>query len=316
MIKMTEAGTDTKLRELLKPNDARFDWVQDRLWSVLRSSEAPSLSASAMKLMGLLEDENAQMEDLERVIEVDPGLASRCIRVASSVMYGARSISSIQQALMTIGFAEIRRMACAIGVVDSFSRLNIKVDWEKFWLHSVLVGRLTQAIAGHFREVTGAEYLAGLLHDMGKLIVEHNFPKEFETILLKSLERGCGHAVVERHLLGIDHARIGAAMCFVMKVAPSVQDAVGHHHNVFGPLSRVRQLPDKGFLAACVSLADSLANSIGAGLAGAKPVIDWEKLDAWKYLAAEFNSPAPLDLDLEEEAERAKADLGSLELVP
>ncbi|MEK0445768.1 MAG: hypothetical protein RLZZ399_1089 [Verrucomicrobiota bacterium] len=309
------ADSNDVLQELLKPTEARFHWVRDRLISLLESGEAPSLSASALKLMDLLSREGVQMEDLEKLIEVDPGLASRCIRVASSVMYGARSITSIQQALMTIGFSEIRRLACAIGVVDAFSRLKVQVDWKKFWLHSLLVGRLTQSIAAKFRPTTGAEYLAGLLHDMGKLVIEHNFPTEFEAVLLRSLERNCGHAVVERHFLGIDHARIGAAMCHVMKVTPAVRDAVLHHHSVFNALSPVRRLPDQGLLTACVATADALANSCGAGIVASKAIGDVEKMDSWKFLTTHFKADGALDLDLEKERDKADADLSALGIV-
>lgn len=305
-------STQSELLELLRPSDPRFEWVQKRLATLLQSHEAPSLSASALKLIDLLKNEHSQMEDLEKVIELDPGLAARCVRAASSVMYGGRPVGSIKQALMTIGFSEIRRLAFAIGVVDSFSRLKIKVDWSKFWLHSMLVGRLTQTIASAFHETTGAEYLAGLLHDMGKLVIEHNFPNEFEVVLLKSMERKCGHAVVERDTLGIDHARIGGAMCHVMKVSPAVRNAVGHHHDVFNKLSLVRKLPDKGFLAACVSMADSLANLCGAGISGAKVSIEWDQLDSWKFLTGNFSPQFGLELDLEQELQKADADLKSL----
>jgi HD-like signal output (HDOD) protein len=78
--------------------------------------------------------------------------------------------------------------------MDTLSHLRIKIDWHRFWLHSgVLVARLIEKVAGSFRDVSGMEYLAGLLHDIGKIILEHYFPREFETIVLRSMERQCGH---------------------------------------------------------------------------------------------------------------------------
>jgi putative nucleotidyltransferase with HDIG domain len=287
--------------DYIKPKSSQFEWVQSRIACYLRSSDAPNISASALNLLDLLTNEHCQVEDLERVISMDAGLTTRCLRASSSSFYGGRTIESIHQALMTIGVAEIRQIAFSIGVVNSISKFRIKVDWKKYWLHSLLVGRLTQIIAAAFRSVTGTEYLAGLLHDIGKLTIEQTFPKEFEMILLRSASLQCGHAVVERELLGLDHAQVGGAMCHVMHLSPHVQYAVLNHHDSFKDFSPIRSTPDKGFLAACVSMADSLANLCGANLDGAKNTPDWSELDSWKFLNQFFEVDFGLYLDLEHE---------------
>jgi putative nucleotidyltransferase with HDIG domain len=243
-------------------------------------------------------------------------LTARCIKIASSAFYGGKPIKSINQALLMIGYLEIRRVAFTVGVVDSFSRLKIKIDWKKYWLHSILVGRLGETLASAFRETNGTEYLAGLMHDMGKLVIEHNFPREFELVILRSMERKCGHAMVERDLLGIDHTQIGAAMCHVMKVSAEVRNAVQFHHDQFSNFGAVKRLHDKGFLAACISVADSLANLTAASVDGAIATDDWQQLDAWKYLTENFNPVFGLDLDLEKAVENAQSDLDSLGLAP
>ena len=113
---------------------------------------------------------------------------------------------------------EVRRIAFTVGVMDSFSHLRIKIDWDRFWMHSILVARLSHKMAGAFRECSGAEYLSGLVHDIGKLFIEHYFPREFEQIIMKSLERRCGHSKIESEVLGIDHTQIGAAVCELLKL--------------------------------------------------------------------------------------------------
>ena len=115
----------------------------------LLSGEAiiPPFSAAAIKLGQISRDENCQMEDVGEVIQMDPGLASDVIKVASSVGFAARRISSIDQALMLIGMSEIRRIAFAMGVMKNFEHLKSQVDWGTFWLHSILVARLTERVA-------------------------------------------------------------------------------------------------------------------------------------------------------------------------
>ena len=91
----------------------------------LLSGEAviPPFSVAAIKLGQISRDENCQMEDVGVVIQMDPGLASDVIKVASSVGFAARRISSIDQAMMLIGMGEIRRIAFAMGVMKNFEHL-------------------------------------------------------------------------------------------------------------------------------------------------------------------------------------------------
>lgn len=81
-------------------------------------------------------------------------------------------------------------------------------------------------VAAGFRQATGTEYLAGLLHDSGKLMIEHHFPTEFEAILQRAWSARCGHFAAEREVLGLDHAQIGAAICHCLGVHPEGRFAV------------------------------------------------------------------------------------------
>jgi putative nucleotidyltransferase with HDIG domain len=287
--------------------------VQDRIMQLLDSeSVVPSFSNVAMKLTTMIRDENLTIDDLGQVISLDPGLTARCVRVAGSVAYRGRSISTINEALLMIGMAEIRRIALTVGVMDTFSHLRIKIDWQRFWLHSVLVARLTDKVAGAFRDVNGMEYLAGLIHDIGKLILEHYFPREFESVVMRAMERQCGHAQAEMDLIGIDHTQIGAAMCACLKTHPHILQAVRFHHNALHPAHTGNPDGDGGFLAACVNVADVLANLGDVSIGGEKPLLHaFEELPEWLYLNQWFNCRG-LDLDLRTEIESAEAEIKAL----
>lgn len=272
-------------------------------------SVVPSFSNVAMRLTTMIRNENLTIDDLGEVISLDPGLTARCLKVAGSATYGGQSLSTINEALMMIGLSEIRRIALTIGVMDTFSHLRIKIDWPRFWLHSVLVARLTEKIAGAFRDVSGMEYLAGILHDIGKLILEHYFPREFESIVMRSLERKCGHAKAEFDLLGLDHTQIGAAMCNCMKTHPHIMEAVRFHHNALHPAHTSNADGDGGFLAACICVADVLANLGDVSIGGEKPLLHpFEELPEWLYLNQWFNCRG-LELDLREEIAAAESEL-------
>jgi putative nucleotidyltransferase with HDIG domain len=288
-------------------------WVQERVVQLLNSeSVVPSFSNVATKLTSLVREDNVTIDDLAEVISLDAGLAARCLRVAGNATYGGNSLTTINEALMMIGMTEIRRIALTIGVMDTFAHLRIKIDWHRFWMHSVLVARLTNKISGAFRETNGMEYLAGLLHDLGKLILEHYFPQEFEMVVLRALERKCGHAQAEVDLLGIDHTQIGAAMCDCLKVHPHILQAVRFHHNALHPAHTENPDGDGGFLAACVCVADVLANLGDVSIGGEKPLLHpFEELPEWMYLNQWFNCRG-LDLDLRQEIEDAETELRAL----
>jgi putative nucleotidyltransferase with HDIG domain len=290
-------------------------WIRDRLVELLGSQAVvPSFSNVAVKLMALIGDENVTLDDLGEVISLDPGMAARCLRLASSAVYRGRAINTINEALLRIGLVEVRRIALTLGVIEAFSHLRIKIDWHRFWLHSVLVARLTEKIAGAFRDVTGAEYLAGLLHDIGKMIVEHHFPREFEAIVLRAMERHCGHAAAEQEVLGLDHAQIGAAMCFCLKLHPHILQAVCYHHNPLHPAHTDNPEGDGGFLSACLSAADTLTNVGQVNIGGEKELDHpFADLPEWAFLNQWFNCRG-LDLDLNQEIEKAELEIQSLGL--
>lgn len=288
-------------------------WVHDRIIELLNSeSVVPSFSSVAMKLTTMVRDENLTIDELGQVISLDPGLVVRCLRVAGSAVSCGRNISTINEALLMIGMNEIRRIALTIGVMDTLSHLRVKIDWHRFWLHSVLVARLTEKVAEAFRDVTGMEYLAGLLHDIGKLLLEHYFPREFETIFLRAMERQSGHAKVEMDLLGLDHTQIGAAMCECLKTHSHILHAVRFHHAALHPAHTGNPDGDGGFLAACISVADTLANLGDVNIGGEKPLQHpFEELPEWQYLNQWFNCRG-LDLDLQQEIKAAEAELDTI----
>lgn len=285
-------------------------WVKDKVIYLLTTgSSIPSFSAAAQKLTCMTQNPKTSIEEISEVISMDPGLATRCVGVASSAYYGARAIDSIDQALMLIGLEEVRRIAFTVGVMDSFSHLRIKIDWNRFWMHSILVARLSHKMAGAFRECTGAEYLSGLVHDIGKLFIEHYFPREFEQIIMKSLERRCGHSKIEHEVLGIDHTQIGAAVCEILKVDGQIINAVWSHHNPLHPMMPEDPIEASCFLPACVAVADALAN-MGQISLGGEIVLDtpFQSLPEWVFLNS-FEMVYGLELDLQKEVNEAADDL-------
>ena len=292
----------------LRTDDHSKDWVIERLHALFQTdSLVPAFPAAAMKLCTLAQNDATRMEDVARVVSADAGLAARCVSIASSIGFAARPIESIHQALMLIGLQQVRRVALAVAAIDTFSDFGPNVDWQKYWMHNILVGRLTELVAGTFRKPTGVEYLAGLLHDAGKLIIEQYFAELSLRIVAESDARKCGHIDVELEILGISHSQIGAALCECMQVHPHILRAVLWHHDPLDAAHTGDPVGDGGFLAASIAIADRLANRAKVGLIDRQAGVV-EKSEEWEF----FNRLAvarKIEIDLADEVSRTEKDV-------
>lgn len=284
-------------------------WSRDRLLALLtKGGSFPAFSAAVQRLLSMAQDDDVGLGQLANVIGKEPGLAVNCLRVAAGSRYGLGAVRSVEDAATRLGAREIQRIASSLGVMDRFNHLRVSVDWSRFWLHSLLVARLCERVGAAFRQATGTEYLAGLLHDSGKLMIEHHFPREFETILNRAWSARCGHYLAEREVLGLDHAQVGAAICHCLHVHPQVRTAVWHHHDPAG--LQGQRAPDINvFLAAVVGFADALAHMATDGLGGERIITTpYEEWPEWALLM-QFTPVHGMELDTERELAEAEADL-------
>lgn len=299
----------TKLEAHLEVSQSAKQPVKERILYLLgREGVVPSFSEAAIKLCSLTQNENASLDDFGKVISMDAGLATRCIYVAGSVGFAARPIESIAQALTLIGVREIRRIAFAVATIDSFSHFRSNVDWKRFWLHNILVARLSERVTEIFRQPSGMEYLSGLLHDIGKLVLERYFPDEFNRCVVAAIQNHQRFHEVERELIGLDHCQIGAAVCECLQVHPHVTRAIRFHHEALDPDHVRDPLSDGGFLAAAVSLADTIAHKLVPYVAGGPKASEIESMPEWLFLQ-QLGGGAINDIDFEAELQQAEEDL-------
>ncbi|MGV3754732.1 MAG: HDOD domain-containing protein [Verrucomicrobiota bacterium] len=289
-------------------------WVNRRLEAAFESEHmVPALSRAATRLSTLVNDPNVELGQIIEVISLDSGLVARFLKAASTAAAGGYKLSSIEEAVLRLGLKEIRRISLTVGVMGHFSHLRVKVNWNQFWLHSILVARLTEKLAAGFRPPTGHEYLAGLVHDLGKLVIEHCFPREVESISGRATERECADHELEDELLGTNHARIGAVICEHLQLQPQIISAVRYHHAPEAQQQAEEADSDGGFLAACIAVASVMANRANINGEGTKTSCSMnpEALPEWQFLSR-FELAYGLDIDTEQEVAMAQADMQGL----
>jgi len=192
-----------------------------------------SLPDAAIRLNALLVDPDVSNKEIAEVVGLDPGLAARVLRAVNSAWFGLRGrVDTIAKAISMIGTAELHSLVLATSAAQAFRNISHKlIDMETFWQHSVRAA----LAARHFAESAlgrrkESVFLAGLLHDVGQLVILHELPGE-ATRVLEAVRAGAPRGDVERALLGFTHAEVGAVLLERWNLPASLTAPVRWHHD-------------------------------------------------------------------------------------
>ncbi len=227
--------------------------------SVLAAIEAlPPLPAVALRVMEVAQNPKSSASDLALVVSSDPGLSGRLLRVVNSAAYRrAREITSVQEALVTLGFVQARNMAISGAIAGAYSpdALNALFRIEVFWRHSIAVAFKAAEIAGKTRRLdVPSAFTAGILHNMGRLAMFYADATALDQAIATCLARDEPLEALETELLGIDHAEVGGALAKRWNLPADIADAVARHHTC---------PEDEVSLAGAVSAADKFVTANG-----------------------------------------------------
>jgi putative nucleotidyltransferase with HDIG domain len=200
-----------------------------------------------------------------KFIAKDVALTSKVLRLANSAFYGIpRTISSVNSAIVILGFNTIRSLVLSASVLKVFPAKPgaANFDRKSFWKHSFMVGIAARMVAQIYRRRRLIDlemaFSAGLLHDIGKLILEQFSNAEYIPVLKAAREKKLPLFQVERSLLGINHAEVSGMLVDKWQMPMELKNPISMHHN---PLEE-REFPE---MAAIVHLANHLAHVRGSG---------------------------------------------------
>lgn len=220
-----------------------------------RAAELQTLPVVLFEAESILQDPRAGAADLADLLQKDTALAGRILKMANSTYYGSRRrISSLPQAIVLLGFQTIKNLTLTVSVVDTFRpRPDVDFEYSAFWAHS-----LATAIAGEtLAKMAGdcdpsAAYMAGLLHDIGRLLVAQHAPSELARVH-QVTETGISTRDAEVAVWGEDHASLGARFLTAWDLPDSLVEAVRHHHGI----------STEPTISDIVQLADLIVSAIG-----------------------------------------------------
>ena len=195
--------------------------------------ELQSLPEVYVQLTEVMQHPHCSATDVACVVNQDPALSTRLLKLANSALFGfQRRIGSVAETITLVGTQQVKDLALATSVVRMFDRLSPDlIDMASFWLHSLACGMCARLIAARRNEDNVERFfLAGLLHDIGSLVLYTRRAREVEQILTRAHERGLLLHQEERAVLGFDHAEVGGELLGAWRLPEPLQQAVARHH--------------------------------------------------------------------------------------
>jgi HD-like signal output (HDOD) protein len=225
----------------------------------------PPMSAVGAELMEMNSTPIADLNTrkVADLIEHDPAITARVMRIANSSYYGLPGeVTSVMRAVTLIGLEEIRGVVTYYSLTSAWPEdINTQVFSSKqFWVHSWTCGTAARQIASPRYLVTtlpGEAFLAGLLHDVGKILLAMRMPKEFAQACDLAKLENIPLNQAEKRTVGLDHAMLGAYLLQEWKLPDAILEAVAAHHD---PAAATEEHQEG---AAVTELADLMANHYG-----------------------------------------------------
>jgi putative nucleotidyltransferase with HDIG domain len=202
---------------------------------VVQIADLVTLPEAALRIARMVNDPNTSSSDIGREISNDAALTARLLRIANSPAFGQRGkIADISRAITVLGIRQVRDLTVGLAAVRSFAGIsNELVSMESFWRHSLLCAVAAGHIASRRRGNRGdSPFVAGLLHDIGQLVIFNRVPELARKALSLSLDDhdDQGLYLCERALMGFDHQIVGVVLAQRWDLPRSLQECIEFHH--------------------------------------------------------------------------------------
>lgn len=224
----------------------------------------PTLPTVVSKMIQLVDNPKTSAISLSRLISTDQALTARILKLANSAYYGfSGEISTVNMAIVVLGFNTVKDMGLSLSVFDVFKKMgqSKNFDISKFWEHSIACGVASRMFTDEYcRKYSAEAFVAGLLHDIGKVVLNQYFNNEFNEVMDLTAQ-GILLDDAEMKVLGTTHARIGAWLAEKWNLPKIISESLLYHHQPW-------QAKKDQLMVGLISLADYICHISGMGNSG------------------------------------------------
>ena len=222
----------------------------------------PAFPKSVQKILDLTRDVNCTPKDLVQVIDKDPVITVKILKVVNSAYYNMpKQVTSINHAVVFLGFNTIKNLALGIAAIGMLPKNNAAgFDVQQYLLHSLATAGIAKQLAGRLDNADPMDcFIAGLLHDFGKVVFAQFMPDEFRQALEVSKRDGSSLHQALRQVIGVDHSVVGAMLVEKWRFAPDLIETIQNQHG-----ADVRDTD----MIACVFAANQISKKLQFGFGG------------------------------------------------
>jgi putative nucleotidyltransferase with HDIG domain len=208
--------------------------------------DLPTLPNIVLKVNNLLKDQDSSIKELGKTIETDQAMVTKILRLVNSTFYGFRSkIKNIPHAIIILGFNNVRNALVSVSIIKSFSEKKGFEGFEikDFWKHSIAVAVISKYLSEESKLDSPDDcFVAGLLHDIGKVVLSQYFTELFGLVWKSIQEDGLSFYEAEKELLPANHVQIGAHLAKKWQFPASLIESITYHHDIKKTVSNLDQL--------------------------------------------------------------------------
>ena len=208
--------------------------LRDQARELIQELEGlPTLPVVVAELIRRSNDPATTVDDITEIIESDPSLNAKILKLVNSAFYALpRRISSLKMAVSILGFNSIRNVVLAASIFNMFKK-SPSFDQVGFWIHCLSVGVGCRAIGSrHGASEEGSEFVYGLLHDIGKIVLATHLENQMAATLVHARANGISFNEAEVTMEVVSHAQLGSALAERWRFPESLVHAIRYHHNV------------------------------------------------------------------------------------
>ncbi|GAC1431198.1 MAG: HDOD domain-containing protein [Burkholderiaceae bacterium] len=219
----------------------------------------PAIPAVVLDLLNNVDQEDIDIGTLARKVSHDQALTAKVLRFANSSFFGSQSrATTIQQAISLLGLQSVRHLILATALARHFADGScVGFDRQAFWRHSIGTAVCCKVLAMHLHLNQDYAFTAGLLHDIGRLVLVSRFPDQYAAVISYRASADCLLMDAEQAVLGTDHVTVGRALAIHWNFSEIIQKAIAGHHapEAFG----------KASIASIVHVANSIVHALDLG---------------------------------------------------